>query len=93
MNAHEIDFVLDCIGYERRVFRYFRNRYAFQMLERLVGKGSTVAETKLSDAGNLMKKPVVREHLGKYGQRELFPELFASAWIEPVLSFVISFGF
>ena len=93
MNADEIDFVLDCIGFERRVFRYFRNRYAFQMLERLVGNGSTVAETKLSDLGSFLKKPVIREHLGKYGQRELFPELFTSAWIEPVLPFVISFGF
>ncbi len=93
MNAHEIDFVLDCIGFERRVFRYFRHRYAFQMLERLVENGSTVAEAKLTDLGSFLKKPVVREHLGKYGHRELFPELFASAWNEPVLSFVISIGF
>ena len=93
MNVSDLKFVFESLGSERRVFHYFRDRYAFLMLERLVPEGLAVTDAKRFFFANLLDKPVVREHLGKYGQRHLGPDLFAAAWIEPALPFVIGFAY
>jgi hypothetical protein len=93
MNEDDLKLVFECLSRKRRVFHYFRDRYAFLLLERMTPGRLTVADAKHSELARLINKPVVREHIGRFGKQVLLPELFAAAWIEPILSFVITLGY
>ena len=92
MNNDELKIVAKCLAGERRVFYYFRHRYAFLILERLAVDGITVADIKRSDFACLISKPAVKEHLAQFGDSNLGPEHFGSIWPDPHLDFCISLG-
>jgi hypothetical protein len=92
MKIEELVFAAKCLGFERRVFHYFRHRYAFLILERLAVDGLTVSGIKQSNFACLVNKPAVKEYLGRFGSGELGPEHFASAWLDPRQNFCLSLG-
>ena len=92
MNKDELNIVANCLAGERRVFHYFRHRYAFLILERLAVDGLSVADLKRSNFACLVSKPAVKTHLAQFGESTLGPEHFGSAWSDPHLNFCISLG-
>ncbi|MAZ88357.1 MAG: hypothetical protein CL693_12005 [Cellvibrionaceae bacterium] len=67
MKREQVKEILACLGDERRVFRYFRDRYCFDLLEfemdRQGCESMKVAELKTSPMNRHLKKPVVAQAL------------------------------
>ena len=92
MNNEELKIVVKCLTGKRRVFHYFRHRYAFLILERLAVDGLSVADIKQSNFACLISKPTVKAHLAQFGESTLGPEHFGSVWSNPHLDFRIGLG-
>jgi len=55
--------MLDCLSSDRRVFPYFKHRFAVILLGLAAGRGRSVSELRSSALAPLLRKPLVAEHL------------------------------
>ena len=67
MELEEIGRLRALLGTRRRVFRYFKDRYALLLLERALPRYPTVASIKRSPFAPLLQKPLVRRALAHAG--------------------------
>jgi len=71
MKKEEVDEIIACLGDERRVFHYFKDRYCFDLIEidmyRRGLKKSNVASLKELGIGRYLNQPSVSQELAKLG--------------------------
>ncbi|MCV6624833.1 MAG: hypothetical protein OIF38_01980 [Cellvibrionaceae bacterium] len=67
MKQEELTEVLTCLGDERRILHYFRDRYCFDLIEfelaKYPGQSASIAQLRSSSVGRFLQKPTVSEAL------------------------------
>lgn len=81
--------VLDCLSAERRVFPYFKHRYALILLGLVAGRGRSVSELRNTAFAGLLTKPI----LGSVArQREICAADLEGIWPGAFESYVLTLG-
>lgn len=80
MEKKLLDEVLACFENERRIYPYFKDKYAIDLLSRFVGTGKKISEVKASPFSALLHRPWVREHLQSIGGKMLTPDILSLWW-------------
>ncbi|HSF16068.1 MAG TPA: hypothetical protein VLK65_11005 [Vicinamibacteria bacterium] len=81
--------VLDCLSSERRVFPYFKHRYALILLALAAGRGRSVSELRRTRLASLLRKPV----MGTLADRtEISATDLAGVWPARFESYVLTLG-
>ena len=74
MNSYAIAEIVECLPKGRTVYRYFKDRYALQLLEYAVGTGMAIREIQSSQFARLLHKPTIKQVLcgagGKFLTRQ-----------------------
>ena len=81
--------VLDCLSAERRIFRYFKHRYALILLALAAGKGRSVSELRGTPLRPLLSKPIVAPVAR---QAELCADELNGIWPASYESYVVTLG-
>ncbi len=92
MDIELINEIIDCMPKERTKFHYFKDRYAFMLLERFIGKGETVSNIKKSLFSGLLEKPDIKLVLSMIGKGYLTPEILNSVWPKETYNFLLTLG-
>lgn len=94
MKRELVEEVLACLGDERRVFRYFRDRYCFDLLEfemdRQGCESIKVAQLRASSVGRFLEKPVVSKALKHCADGMVSKLDLQTLWEKDQLPFCIS---
>lgn len=71
MKRAEVKEILACLGSERRIYRYFKDRYCFDLIEfemeRLGMQSARIATLKSGPLARYLQKPTVAQALGACG--------------------------
>lgn len=83
MDRETADEVIACLGDERKIFPYYRDRYGIGLLRHLGryragGELPKIAELRQSPYAGLLQKPRLRQVLGTLGRQALSDELLAA---------------
>jgi len=92
MDTKLVDEVIDCLPKERTVFRYFKGRYAFMLLNNVIGEGVVVNKLRKSAFNGLLEKPEVKQALALAGQGVITPKILDSVWPEEFYCFILTLG-
>jgi hypothetical protein len=92
MDINLVNEIISCMPKDRTIFRYFKDRYAFMLLERLIGEGELVNNIKKSCFSGLLDKPDVKLALAIAGKGWLTPSILNSVWPEETYNFVLTLG-
>lgn len=76
---------------KRRVYYYFKDRYALYLLGRAAGRGSSVRSLKKSPFAPLINRPVVKSALATHGRPTVTRSDFESIWPADPLAYRITF--
>lgn len=77
---------------ERRIFHYFRDRYALMMLRYRIGAGARIADLKASRAAALLGKPVIRPLVAACGGGRIGPDDLWEPWqAQDAATYVLGF--
>ncbi|MGH1374668.1 MAG: hypothetical protein ACRBBW_21710 [Cellvibrionaceae bacterium] len=94
MKSEQVKEILACLGNERRVFRYFRDRYCFDLMEfemdRQGYQSMSVAELKTGPMGRYLQKPVVAQAIKHCANGVVSKQDLQSLWSKDLLPFSIS---
>jgi len=91
MELHELTEIIDCLSSERKVFYYFRDRYALMLLKDYIGnKAMPIKTLRKSPYANLLHKAVVKKALGLAGNGIITADQLEMVWEEKPLAFVTS---
>lgn len=94
MKHQEVDEVLACLGNERRVFRYFKDRYCFDLMELEMKRRGVaslkIAELKQSRVGRYLNKPGISNALGQFGNGVVKREDLPLLWPWEQTAFTLS---
>jgi hypothetical protein len=77
---------------DRILFRYFKDRYALQLLAYAAAEWRTLAEMRRGRFGPLLQKPAVRRIFGTRGGRGMDWELLDSYFPRPTEDYELTFG-
>ena len=93
MKRNEVKDVITCLGNDRRVLYYFKDRYCFDLIElymeQLGTDSLTVKELKSSCLSRVMKKPMVCDALQKCGNGKIDRSDIQTLWSAESLPFVL----
>lgn len=84
--------ILASLGREAIVFRYFKDRYAFQLLAYAATEGKNLSEMRRGRFRPLLQKPEVRRVLGTRGGRGVDWELLDTYFPPRTEDYVLTFG-
>ncbi|MDE1463906.1 hypothetical protein [Spartinivicinus poritis] len=94
MDKKEIQEFIACLGDERRLFYYHKDRYCFDLLRyelqrnnRSTGKLSQLKQSQFSQFFN---KNTVKNALAGYGNGEISDDQLASCWLDKPLMFTLT---
>ncbi|MFS1525725.1 hypothetical protein ACL7TT_16695 [Microbulbifer sp. 2304DJ12-6] len=94
MKREQVKEVLACLDDERRVFRYFRDRYCFDLMEfemdRQGYESIKVAELKAGSLGRYLQKPVVAQALKHCANGLVSKQDLQTLWSKDLLPFYVS---
>ncbi|WKD50148.1 hypothetical protein [Microbulbifer spongiae] len=94
MKNEQVKEVLACLGDERRVFRYFKDRYCFDLIEfemnRLRCKSMKVSDLKTGVLSQQLQKPVVAQALKHCANGVVSRQDLQSLWSKDLLPFSLS---
>ncbi|PID62197.1 MAG: hypothetical protein CR974_03825 [Gammaproteobacteria bacterium] len=80
MDKKQLDEVLACFENERRIYRYFSDKYCVDILSRWLGEGKSISEIKRSPLAGFLHRPWVKAHLAKLGSNRLTADTLALWW-------------
>ncbi|MHC4740478.1 MAG: hypothetical protein ACYS8Z_01050, partial [Planctomycetota bacterium] len=80
MKKDEAKFIIDCLGKDRTLFHYYRDRYAVELLDYYVGSGKPVHEVRQSPFGRLLQKPLIKAMLAQSANGWIVAGGLESAW-------------
>ncbi len=92
MELEEIGLLRARLGTRRRVFRYFKDRYALLLLERALPLHPTVASLKRSRFAPLLQKPLVRRALAHAGGGRVTQALLRAVVAGSPCTYRLGFG-
>jgi len=92
METSEFDFIDTCVDLEGKVFYYFRDKFALDILKWHVGHGKTMAEIKKSHVAGLLEKPAVKNITKHAGNGQIRAALFDNYWPVEIFGFRLSIG-
>ncbi len=87
-----IDTLIDDYRGEKRIFYYFRDRYALDILGHVAGEGSSVYKLKHSPYASLLHKPLVKKIIAKRGDAVVSSTDFYSYWPHEYQTYRVTFG-
>lgn len=94
MKHDQVVEILACLESERRIFKYFKDRYCFDMIEvemdRLGRESLKVSEMKSGLLGRFIQKPIVSQALKYCANGIVTKQDIQSFWLEEVIPFSIS---
>lgn len=82
--------IIDCMPKGRTHYVYYKDKYAFKLLQYASGKKTSIAKIKNSRYERLLTKPVVKEYLAHYGNGYVDPKELDKHWNEPHEPFLLS---
>ena len=91
VDIETLDYLLDRLS-GRRVFYYYRDRYAFALLARACDSATTVASLKRNGFGRLLQKDSVRKCLAFFADGKVDPVLLENVEERPYFAFVLGYG-
>ena len=92
MKKELVNEVVNCLPQERTIFRYFKGRYAFMLLNNVIGSGVSVSQLKKSSFSGLLEKPEIKEALAIASDGRVTPRLLESVWPGETLNFILTVG-
>jgi len=92
MDKNLVNEIIECLPKERTLFRYFKDRYAFLLLQHLVGEGELVSEIRKSAYAPLLEKPAIKHALALAGQGILTAKILNSVWPGDTYHFLLTLG-
>ncbi|MBU2711888.1 hypothetical protein [Zooshikella harenae] len=96
MKQKDIKEIITCLGEERRLFYYHKDRYCFDLLRYEMDKNKRqtckLNQLKQSQFGHFFTKKTVKEALSPYGQGEISQEQLNSYWQEKPFIFALTLG-
>ncbi|MFV2059797.1 MAG: hypothetical protein ACC653_03880 [Gammaproteobacteria bacterium] len=90
MNLKLLNEIIACIPKERTVFRYFKGRYAFMLLNSIIGEGDTVSNIKKTEFSGLLDKPEIKSALALAGKGFITPKILNSVWPGETYNFLLT---
>jgi hypothetical protein len=92
MNLKLLNEIIACMPKGRTVFRYFKGRYAFMLLNNFIGEGEKIANVKKSDFSGLLDKPEIKVALALAGKGQITPKILNSVWPGETYNFLLTVG-
>lgn len=94
MKQKELDEVLECLGNERTLFYYFKDRYCLSLIDWYMDKEKkyslSIGELKKSDFQQIMNKPVMKDVIKNCGDGLLTKEAVQAFWPSDFLTFTLT---
>lgn len=94
MKEKDIKEIITCLGEERRLFYYHKDRYCFDLLRYAMAKNKhqtcKLNQLKQSQFGQFFTKKSVKEALSIYGQGEISQDQLACCWLEKPFIFALT---
>ncbi|WP_163833561.1 hypothetical protein [Spartinivicinus ruber] len=94
MNEKDIKEIIACLGDERRLFYYYKDRYCFDLLRYELQKSNQsvckLSQLKQSQFSQFFTKKTVKNTLAGYGNGEINIEQLVSCWLEKPLLFTLT---
>ena len=88
-----IDSLLEDYRGEKRIFHYFRDRYALDILGRVAGGGKSVHSLKHSAYAPLLQKPLVKKVIASCGDTIIRKNNLDSFWPTDYQTYRVTFGY
>lgn len=92
MELEEVEALRARWGRGRRLFRYFKDRYALMLLEYSLSEMPSIAALKRSRFSPLLQKPIVREMIARAGGADLSRRALIEAWRPETEAYRLSLG-
>lgn len=80
MKNDTLQEILACLSNEKRLFYYFKDKYALNLLSYYVGDGKNIRDIKKSRFGKLLNRPIIKNILRKMGGGRLSKGALESVW-------------
>lgn len=91
IGQHIYSLLAQSVG-TRKVFRYFKDRYALMLLGYVIGDGAHVSDLKRTPMRSLLEKPAVKEATARAAQGRLTRDLLGSVWNPQMVNYVVTGG-
>jgi hypothetical protein len=92
MQAKEIEAIKADVPSHRKMFHYFKDRFALMLLSYVVGRGKAIRLVKRTPFAGLLRKPVVKRVCSALGGGRLTTHALASVWPDEARAFGLSIG-
>lgn len=96
MKRKELDEILACLGDERRIFYYFKNRYCLDILnwhmEKTQKQHLPINELNQHPLQRFSSKPIVKDIIKYCGDGLLTKEALQTYWPDDILAFTLTLG-
>ncbi len=92
MRIEELRTIDECLPTERRLLRYYKDRYAAMLLAHVIGDGMSVRELKRSAFARLLERPPIRSVLAMLGEGVLTRDLLELGAPCESVEYLLTFG-
>ncbi len=92
MDKKLVNEIIACMPKERTIFRYFKGRYAFMLLNSIIGDGDTIANIKTTSFSSLLEKAEIKPALAMAGKGFITPKELQSIWPGDTYNFLLTVG-
>lgn len=92
MDKQLLDEVLACLGNERQVVPYFKDKFCVDTLKRFVGDGTSVQAVKKCPFSGFLNKPWIKQRLAECGHNCLDKNLLSTWWKDELFYFDQTLG-
>jgi hypothetical protein len=93
MKHEDVKEIISCLGGEKQVFHYFKDRYCLDSIDyamvRQEKSAFKVSEIKSGKLGRFLSKPIIKDRLKYFGTGEIQQSELALLWPESRESFVL----
>ncbi len=80
MKRSEALEIIECLPKGKTPFYYFKDRYAFLLLNTVVDRAKTKSELARSRFAKLLTKPIVKDTIAQYGRGTVTPDVLCAYW-------------
>ena len=92
MHYEDVQMTLSCLGSERQLMHYFKDRYAVELLSRLCLEPTSVPDIRASNWAPLLHRPTIKDAIGASGSPLLSSAHLARCYPNASLPLIVSFG-
>lgn len=92
MKEETVQEIIECFQDERKLFYYFKDRYALMLLSYLVDDKASISQLRNHRFAKLLKKPIINNILKNSGNGVLTQNAIASAWPGEYECYLLTLG-